>query len=294
MKKSNAINYHLHIEGYMNIFVAKVVVVAGLLCSFLAQGNDVIECYGCNSTAEHGVASAWAMNNISETEARAGTSKKVVVIDLLGRKISTFQAFRKAVQPPPPLPMQYLPHLVTVANDPALELQMKDLISAESRLKAAVAPMTIPKSVIAHPWEFINCAYCQNHIRDYLNNSIQGEVETVAQLVNHFATTFGLLKTSLPNTYRLPLQSGGQITFKLTLTNSPIELELEIISVSDENGNNIPLVASQLKGLNLQIMSLQHARIINFFINPYQMFVEVRTGRVTIKDCSGADAPRCS
>ncbi len=280
----------------MKKIVLLTLVFGALMFAFIAKASNIVECFDCDASKESTAVSNWAWQyipNASLTSPGSVISKTVTVIDLAQREASTYEVKKARLPGSPMQPAVYSVALSKVQTEATIQMQMSEIVAADNEMKAAAKALVVPNSVVSNAWEFVNCAYCQTRIRDFLNNSIPGQIETLVQVVNHFAQTLGLVQTSLPNIFKMNLESGGNVTFKLTLTNSPVELEIELMSVTDEGGNVVPFNAANLKGLNLYITNPAQANIINTFIMHYSMYIPVRTGRVTITDCLRPDLPTC-
>lgn len=267
----------------------------GFLFGFPVTATNIIECYDCDASKEDAVVHAWGFTNIPNTAvSKPGqvATDIVTVVDLAQREVTTFEV-KKIQLPGTPSRSIYGVRYTKIQTEPTIQTRMDAVVAADNVLKAAAKELIVPKHVIPNAWEFVNCAYCQTHLQTFLNNSMPGQIETVAQVVNHIAQTLGLVQTSLPNVFKLNLEAGGSVTFKLTLTNSPMELEVELKTVTDESGNIVPFNAASLKGLNLYINKLEQVHMINRYIWHYNLHLPIRTGRGTIIDCPRPDADSC-
>lgn len=189
-----------------------------------------------------------------------------------------------------------VPHLqttqkVTIANvvetPQPIKLKASELKIAVAEAESVSGDITIPETVVSHPWEWVNCAYCENDVHDFITS--QSNLTGILYTIEEITRGLGLLKTSLPNTYEIPMQGGGKVRIKITL-DANTKLIIKIHQVIDKNNNNVPLQVAGLGGLRIRVNG--DAATINYWINAFNMgIVDIPNGTVTITDCEAL--PSC-
>lgn len=164
--------------------------------------------------------------------------------------------------------------------------KIKPAADAFRNLSKVANAVTIPSSVVPGAWDFINCAYCENNVNDFVSRTLQGQIETVTTTIATVTAVLGLTYTAIPNTYRIGLEAGGYIEVEMKLLNTPVALTLKVIKVVDNNNNTVPLIAAGLKNLGLQIASFVDIININNKIKDFNFGAPVRMGYVRIRDCT--------
>ncbi len=92
----------------------------------------------------------------------------------------------------------------------------------------------------------------------------------------------------MPNTYTIPLESGGEILVKMRIQQD-VELSVDVLRATDVDGNDVPFERSQLGGLGVHLGHIGRPVIINGYINPVGYSVPHNTGRVIITECTPPD-----
>ncbi|SFD79817.1 hypothetical protein [Pseudoalteromonas denitrificans] len=261
------------------------IVVTSSLYSGVALADNFIECYACTDTEKLSIVNTWAVNNISESEANQNKIKDVHVVDIFNNVIRSFRVSLKLTPVPPPLPANYLPNSVIINTPHYLKEPMSQLKVAKRNLRAASNELIIPTSEISDAWQFTKCAFCENNVERFINNSLSGEITTVQMTIATLAQTFGLIKTGLPNTFVIKLEAGGQLDVMMTLNNKPISINVTVIKAVDPDGNTVPFSETGLRNLLLQISTINRANTINDFIFRFNFMVPLKMGFVTIDDC---------
>lgn len=257
--------------------------------SHSANADNFLECNACSNSQELAAVNTWAKGNISVSEAQSGVTKELSVINLYQAKITTYRVGLKQTPVPPPIFNDYLPYSTPITTPAYYKQLMQDFRVAKQALDASFNNLVIPTSEVSSAWQFVSCAFCENNVSRFLNDSLYGDIRTVTLTVETLAQTFGLLSTGIPNTYLITLEAGGHLEIVMTLTNDPISLKVVVTKVVDENGNTVPFTSDKLKNLLVQIASIRQAEQINSFINRFQLYVPIKMGYVVITDCPDSE-----
>lgn len=174
-----------------------------------------------------------------------------------------------------------------IATTPALTQRMQNLKAAVAEATDASNSITIPASLISHPWEWVNCAYCENDVNDFLKS--RTNMNQALYNIEEIAKAIGLLKSNLPNTYQIAMENGGFVRIKLSVDANG-KLYIKIWQVVDKNNNTVPLMAVGLAGMRIKVDG--DAALINYWINAFSLGVyDIPRGTVTITDCKSL--PSC-
>ncbi|WP_448568381.1 hypothetical protein [Thalassotalea ganghwensis] len=274
-------------------------VVLAFLKINTTHAEAYIECYKCSSTETKWSADAWAQKNVTQSEADRRIYKDVHIIDLYYRSITSYQvSLRTQPKPPPsnPFPPIYVPDSRLITTPSHLIAEINDLKNALQAVKEEAESLTIPKTILANAWESVNCAYCTNQINDYVNQQTAGKIATAQHVLEHFILMFGLINTSTPDTYIIPLEAGGKIIVKVKITNAPIQIDVKVLNYIDIDNNSVPPSSSKLKNMRIRVTSKENANVINGYINVFSLHIPEQTGTATITDCPiGPDgiSPEC-
>lgn len=264
-----------------NLFVFTAATVL-MLYSNIALSDNFIECYACTVNDMHNKANTWAINNITPTEAQQKQVKDVHIINILDNEIKSFRVSLRLTALPPPFPPEYLPSSSLIDTPQRFKQSMIQLKNTRDDLKVASRVLTIPTSEIADAWQFVHCAFCENNVSRYINNSLNGEILAAQMTIATIAQTFGLINTGIPDTYQINLDSGGFLELVMTLNNEPVSLKIIVTKVVDPDGNTVPFSAEKLNNLLLQISSLSRALSVNYYIQRFNFVLPVRMGFVEI------------
>ncbi|WP_158769990.1 hypothetical protein [Paraglaciecola sp. L1A13] len=279
-----------------------IVALLALTSSAAAIANTInsVECFDCSYSQRNAKANTWAMQNISNSSLGIANAQSVNIVDLSNREISTFKVWKQMTTLPPPHPSTPLPYTSAQNTPEPVQNHMDALITAFSNLKSkadSIVFPTSPETGIIDAWSFVNCAFCQNDVNTFLNESMYGELRAAELTLVSIAEAFGLIQTSISDSFKIGLESGGELIIKLTILADSSDgdyLEVEIVEVIDADNNSVPQNAAGLSGLNIRVGSENQANHINLLIGAFGYFIPVRTGVVTIKDCGGANLPACS
>ncbi|MBB1292971.1 hypothetical protein [Pseudoalteromonas sp. SR41-4] len=281
-------------------FISSLLLLSSTLiaCSSVSQASTYngAECYQCTSLERQSKANSWAMNNISKSSLGSSNSKTVNVVDLYNKEISTYKVWLESTPLPPPRPPEVAPRSSLTATSSTVQKYMNNVKTSIKGLHSSAQNIEIQtggNTGIENAWSFVNCAFCKAEINSQLNDSMYSSMRTAEASLITIGKAFGLLKTDIPDQFLIPLSSGGHIKVTLKLLSQPIKIEATINEVVDEQGNTIPKNAKELADLRIRVGSSSQAHDINITINNFNYFIPIRTGTVTIKDCSGIDAPAC-
>ena len=276
-----------------NRSISIILSIFAFSCSTFTAAATYIDCHDCNQTQINQKVLNWTSSNIKKNEAINNVKKIVHVIDLSKLQAQSFQTRKKAVVMPlmgnlnAPRRINYESDFKRISTPQNILSKLNNIKRAKTQLRAGAQSLVIPENVISDPWEFVACAYCGSSVQNFFNNSLSGQVATVDTSIRVFAETFGIIVGgTLSETYRVNLAAGGYIIFKATLLNEPIELNIEIKSVVDSDGNSVPMHAANLPGLNIRITDPTRGAVINSYLQRFNFTVPVNVkGIVTIIDC---------
>ncbi len=281
-------------------FISSLLLLSSTLiaCSSVSEAKTYngAECYQCTSLERQSKANSWAMNNISKSNLGSSNSKTVHVVDLYNKEISTYKVWLESTPLPPPRPPEVAPRSSLTATSSTVQRYIEDVKSSIQSLHASAQNIEIQtggSTGIDNAWSFVNCAFCKSEINSQLNDSIYSSMRTAEASLISIGKAFGLIKTDIPDQFIIPLSSGGHIKVSLKLLSQPIKIEATINEVVDENGNIIPKNSKELADLRIRVGTISQANSINITIKNFNYFIPIRTGTVTIKDCSGINAPAC-
>jgi len=171
-----------------------------------------------------------------------------------------------------------------VSTPSTISSPMKQLRKDVAELNKKAENSVIPISVIQDPWEFVNCAYCENSVEAFINNNLEGKILTVSSTIKSVAQIFGFMSTGVPNQFRSQIEAGGYLEVKMVLARGPY-LIIDVTKVVDKSGNTVPFKKESLDGLRVRISDVDSARTINSYISGLSFSVPFNTGSVTITDC---------
>lgn len=260
-----------------------------ILFSKTGLTSNYIECYECSDEIMESKAYSWAYENLNITFDDIYTD--VHVINLVENEILSFKVKKIFNSLIPPNMIYNRPEAmfkisgIKVDTPNVIKQPMVEFQNAKAKLKSASDALVIPTSIIQDAWQFTNCAYCENHVESFFNESLSGEILTVQMTLGTLASSFGLLKTAIPNTYRISLEGGGYLQFSVILNNQPISVVVTITKVVDRDGNTVPFLSKDLQNLNISISSPERANQINSYILPYNFYIPLTSGYTTITDC---------
>ncbi len=256
-----------------------------LFFSFPKAFADIyVQCDLCSETDRRSKANQYIRANSSPYDGvESGQQETIHVIDLAGMQASSYdwslEDFESDLDG-----NWVLRSFRKVGTPSTVTTPIKKLKSDVDKLNSAAGNLVIPTSTIEDPWEFINCAYCENGVEDFLNESLEGKILTVSHTINSIAQIFGFGSAGVPNQFRVPLQNGGYLEVKMTLARGSY-LIIDVTKVVDKDGNTVPFKKEGLDGLRVRISDEESARTINNYILEFEFFVPIRTGSVTITDC---------
>jgi Cu/Ag efflux protein CusF len=245
-----------------------------------------LQCYEqCSDMQKKKMVRSNVYHNATPDELFSGKRvyKKAHVVNLITGEVNSYRAI---IMPPE---YDYDDVYVSV-GEMSVSSDVKNKIEPARKafraLKVAASKVTIPKSEIGDAWDFVNCAYCENNVNDFISSSLQGKIETVSVTVATVTQILGLTQTAIPNIYRVNLESGGYIEIKMTLLNTPVVMAIKVLKVVDNNNNTVPLKAEGLNNLRIQVATFQDIIGINNKIRDFNFGAPVRMGYVTISSCT--------
>lgn len=270
------------------------ILMLSLFLSVTSYAEEIYkECNHCSIAERKGVARGWGTTNMTYQDVINNTVQKVTVIDLTAREASTFNVTASLIQLPNGYPNAIVGNAVETSTSTYVKNELSKLDNAFREFKDDVQSNSIPRELIPDSWQFVNCAYCENDLSDYLNAQLRYQSETLARQVLTVANIFGISTTGLPNQYKIPLESGGYVVIEAELFNEPSELRIKLKKVVDSDNNTVPLVSANLRNLVLSLKTAGSAANVNNYINPFKFYVPIRTGTVVIRDCLPGDHDPC-
>lgn len=284
---------------FKNRSIAIILSIFAFSCSTVVSAENYVECDNCNAGQIHQKVISWISKNHSIGDVTKSVKKNVHVIDLTKGEVQSFQTLLQAVPGPifgnQPPRMLMLPKIEGIVPPKNILNMLDNVRTAKAQLKSDAENLVIPESIIADAWDFVNCAYCESAVQDYFNNSLSGQIETVSLTITEVAQAFNLVASSIPDQYRVPLEAGGYVTFKVALLKNESEIIIELTKIVDIDGNNIPMNASQLPNLILHINDTQRNVIINRYLSNFNFMIPPHIiGRVTIIDCGVTRPGQCA
>ena len=256
--------------------------------------NNYAECYGCTSTEMKKKAEFRGMEELFYSS--PGDSTTVNVINIVENKVETYKIWLRPSDSSSAFPGRYIPYALLTPTSNDVKESMTSLKLARNNLAKASGELIIPSTEISNAWQVTNCAFCENNIERFVNNSLNGQILTVQLTLQEIARMFGLIQTGLSDNYRIKLESGGYVEVTMHLTAPPSTLKIVLTKTVDQNGNTVPLNKSGLDGLKLQMPSLDMATTVNAFLNGHSYYITIRMGFVTVRDCLNTpegNYPRC-
>lgn len=270
--------------GFRRQFTMLIILAFATSLSF-AESNVEL-CNGCSSATMQGKANSWAKRNINT----AGVKKLYHAIDLQNKVFETYEVELRQVLLPSPQGFALAPYSRRIPTPHEVSTKIQDLFGQSKSLKMAAESVVIPKEIVKDAWEFVNCAYCRSRVESFIRQ--QATVESTVLSLESVMRSLGILSAEMPNTYRIPLESGGELLIKLTIQQD-VNLTVEVLRATDIDGNDVPFSAPLLNGLSVYIGSTDRPVVIDFFILPLGYDVPNQTGRVIIKDCTAPPDPKC-
>lgn len=249
-----------------------------------AISSEVVECYDCNHSDK---IISWGMLNL-----KVGDTKNITLVDIYNKNARSYDVILSLTPSLPGMPEVPIVTYQATSVPSGISVMMSDLNNASNSLIAEAESNSIPKTVISSPWEFVNCGYCRADINDYLNNSLSGKLRTVSATAISVGQALNLINTNVPNEFKIPLEAGGTILVKLTVINSPITLELEILRILDVNNNEVQEDVTKLNNINIKAELEAHIEDMNNYLNPLGYGVNMNSlifsggfhrGRITIE-----------
>ena len=107
---------------------------------------------------------------------------------------------------------------ITVSSQPTSFDVHKKIASGMRSIEALnknAGNFNMPKNIIPSAWHFVNCSNCENKLSDFVSNSLRAEIETAAIAWSNIAKALGITAHKVPDSFRLKLESGGFVQFKL-------------------------------------------------------------------------------
>ncbi|WP_323815961.1 hypothetical protein [Cellvibrio sp. NN19] len=152
---------------------------------------------------------------------------------------------------------------------------------AESdQLKNTVKSITIPSKVLANSWAFTNCAYCENDVADYIKSHSQ--LPTVWHQYVSTPQGKNLNNDRTRERLGIKLEDGGTIGIETRTTDDSISID--IVTITDPNGNNVPKSAKQINKSTRYKSSAEYFPIIQNVLSEigYMATRNASTGIITL------------
>ena len=131
-----------------------------------------------------------------------------------------------------------------IASSSKFKSDIRRLKTARKKVKEEVESGGIPSSVVSSPWKIPGRSYVVNDIRDYIKSNVKAAIVTTK--IQSYASAMGLLKTPLPNVFKVNLDAGGYVEVKIEAA-SGINFDVTIEKVVDIDNNTLPLKKSDMK-----------------------------------------------
>lgn len=127
---------------------------------------------------------------------------------------------------------------------------IKALKKARKEVKTEVESGGIPSSVVSSAWRIPGRSYVVNNIEDYIKNNVQAAIVTTK--IQRYASAMGLMKTPLPDTYRINLDAGGYLEVKIEAA-AGLTFGVKLEKVVDSDNNTLPFNKSDMKNQFYQV-----------------------------------------
>lgn len=264
-------------------------VLFSIFTSFANANTDLVgRCDGCNDTQKQTYARSWAIS-LLPTNAYPGTviSTVISVVDL---KFDTLTTYRiNSMKLPGGGGMAVPPWqtgVVIVSSPATVATKFNNVKLAKGELLNLLNATVIPTSVVGHPWEFVDCGYCENNIQSYLQSTANGKIEAVWLTSQALLLSFGVLNSPLATTYVINFEGGGQVMIEANISVG-MKLVIKVIKVIDANNNTVPLKSVDLQNYNIWVPSELASESISSYLNNVGFYLPPGAiGIVTIQDCS--------
>lgn len=250
-----------------------------------ANNHSYTQCNGCTSSQMLQASAEWASSSFSQLELQQSVIKNVSVINLLESEVRTYQVSFNFFPASPTSPQIKMPTITEVFTPKNITLIMQSLESVRVKLTNKVNEQIIPSSVISNAWLMTNCAFCENNIQTYINNSVSSNALIIKESLAKIIQLIGIVKFDVPEMFRIKLEAGGYVEIKASILLEPNVTEITVINVVDVNGNQVPLTHAGLSNMKIDLPSVSQAKIINGYINRFFFQIPIRKGIATITIC---------
>ena len=257
-----------------------------LIITFSANAvEDVyLECFDCSNSEITSQAFNWTQNKSIPTR-----NYQVHIADIVNGTVTSFEADRYFE----PMEDNFIVNVYAITSSSNLQaIVEKYKTEVDSLIESVKSLQSIPISVIPHAWAFINCAYCAyctNDVEQYVQNTLNGKILPATKALAELTSVFGLIKTNIPNVFRIPLAAGGYVEVKIKLNAEPLSLNLYMVKVVDKDRNTLPELAEGLNYLRVIFSNRQNAAKANGYIFSFGFIIRWETqinGVVTITNCT--------
>lgn len=220
--------------------------------SFSATADYSILYDNCSDSKKRQLVSNFTNANISPAEAVQRVTKVVHIIDTRQKTVTSYDVWKDArylsyLNPPT---YAYVPGYKEVPTYSRFQSKAEQLFAEIKKMDYAMSSIKVPKEVIGGAWEFTNCAYCENEVRDWLVNT--EKINEPFYLVQNTLSYLNIVNGTLNKVYVLTLESGGKITVKLQVVNEGEVAQIKVTKVVDAKNNTVPLKSGGLNNLILK------------------------------------------
>lgn len=163
-------------------------------------GEANIVCDACSIIEMKTKAKQELANSLPHEKYKGEYNLRVNVIDFYNDKQNTF-AVSVYVDSGPVRPSDFKAKLITSSSK--FKENMKRLKRAIKQVKTEVEASLIPSSVVSSPWRIPARSYVVNNIKDYIKSNVQVAIATTK--IQSYVSAMGLIKTPLPNTFKIKL-----------------------------------------------------------------------------------------
>tara|TARA_R100001377_G_C3180985_1_gene106642 strand:- start:279 stop:1100 length:822 start_codon:yes stop_codon:yes gene_type:complete len=204
-------------------------------------GEANIVCDACSITEMKTKAKQELANSLPPEEYEGEYNLKVNVIDFYNNRENTF-AVSVYVDYGPVRPSDFKAKLITSSS--RFKENMQRLKKARKQVKTEVEAGGIPSSVVSSAWRIPGRSYVVNNIEDYIKSNVQVAIATTK--IQSYASAMGLIKTPLPNTFRIKLDAGGYIEVKIEAA-AGLTFGVKLEKIVDSDNNTLPFNKSDMK-----------------------------------------------
>lgn len=279
--------------------IIKECFIAGLSIYLLISSNAIsayeinIVCDGCTLNEMKTKAKRSLENSIPPEEEEGEYQLTVNFIDFINDKEKTFNVavyvgYRQ---------IRDRDFIVreTVPSD-KFKSDIKNVKNERNKVKTEVESDGIPINIVSSAWRIPGRSYVVNDLKDYIKANVQTAIATTK--LQSYASSMGLIKTPLPNVFKIPLDAGGYVEVELNAAGG-LTFEVKLKKVIDSDNNTLPLKKSEVQYQSFRISpGASYIDDLNSVLTMWGMSnKKVSTGTVKIHDLvcddQGCVCPDC-